>query len=115
MIGEYFGEGTIEPIRMVRRGDFKYITTYEYPPQLYDLRKDPDETMNVAGRGEYSAAEADLRARAEKDWDAAALKRRVMTSHAEREFLRSVPNYLVAGLWQPKIAEPVITDESGWR
>jgi choline-sulfatase len=96
VIGEYFGEATIEPIRVVRRGDFKYISTYEYPAQLYDLKEDPDENVNVAGRPEYRTAEAELRARPEKDWDAPALKRRVMSSHAEREFLRSIPNYLVA-------------------
>ena len=38
-----------------------------------------------------------------------------MTSHNEREFLRYIPDYLTAGLWQPKVSEPVITDESGWR
>jgi choline-sulfatase len=115
VIGEYFGEATIEPIRMVRRGDFKYIATHEYPPQLYDLKRDPDETVNAAGRPEYRTMEAELHARAEKGWDAPELKRRVMTSHAEREFLRNIPDYLVAGLWQPKVFEPVITDESGWR
>ena len=115
VIGEYFGEATIEPVRMLRRGDYKYIVTHEYAPQLYDLRRDPAESANVAGRPECRAAEANLRSRIEKDWDPAGLKRRVMTSHAEREFLRSIPDYLVAGLWQPKVAEPVITDESAWR
>ncbi len=65
VIGEYFGEATIEPVRMVRRGDYKYITVNGYPPQLYDLRKDPDENVNAAGRPEYAAAERALRARAE--------------------------------------------------
>ena len=60
VIGEYFGEATIEPIRMVRRGDYKYIATHEYPPQLYDLKNDPDETANVAGRRRYRAAQAEL-------------------------------------------------------
>jgi len=115
VIGEYFGEATIEPIRMVRRGDFKYIATHEYPPQLYDLKNDPDETANVAGRPQYRAAEAELQVRAARNWDAPDLKRRVMTSHSEREFLRSIPDYLVASLWQPKVFEPVITDESAWR
>lgn len=115
VIGEYFGEGTIEPIRMVRRGDYKYITVNGYPPQLYDLKRDPGENVNAAGRAEYAAVEKELRARAEKDWDAPALKRAVMASHAERDFLRSIDGYLVSGLWQPRIAEPVITDESAWR
>ena len=66
VIGEYFGEATIEPIRMVRRGDFKYIATHEYPAQLYDLKKDPDETVNAAGRPEYRAVKPELRSGPEK-------------------------------------------------
>jgi choline-sulfatase len=115
VIGEYFGEATLEPVRMVRRGDYKYITVNNYPPQLYDLKNDPAENVNAAGRATYAAAEKELRARAERDWDTAALRRKVTKSHAEREFLRSLPNYLVSGLWAAPIAEPVITDESAWR
>ena len=39
VIAEYLGEGTIEPIRMVRMGQYKYITVNGYPPQLYDLHR----------------------------------------------------------------------------
>jgi choline-sulfatase len=115
VIGDYCGEGTVEPIRMVRRGDYKYITVNGYPPQLFDLKKDPDENRNVAGLAEYSQVERELRARAEKGWDAQEVKRKVLASHAERDFLRSIPNYLASGLWQPQVAEPIITDESAWR
>ena len=100
---------------MVRRGDYKYIAVNNHPPQLYDLKNDPAENVNAAGQAAYAAAEKGLRARAERDWDAAALRRKVTKSHAEREFLRSLPNYLVSGLWAAPIAEPVITDESAWR
>lgn len=115
VIGEYFGEGTVEPIRMVRRGDYKYITVNGYPSQLYDLKKDPDENVNAAGRPEYAAAERELRARAEKDWDGPALKRQVMTSHAERDFMRSIKNYLGPDLWKATVAEPVLADMEGWK
>ena len=49
VIAEYLGEGPIEPIRMVVWRSLKYITVNQYPPQLYDLRKDPEETTNLAG------------------------------------------------------------------
>ena len=55
VIAEYLGEGTIEPIRMIRREQYKYITVNGYPAQLYDLHTDPDESVNMAGRAEYSA------------------------------------------------------------
>jgi choline-sulfatase len=115
VIGEYCGEGTLEPVRMVRRGDFKYITVNNYPPQLYDLKKDPAETVNFAGRAEYASIERELRARAEKDWDAPAVKRKVMTSHAEREFLRSIKDYMGPNLWKAEVSSPPFGDFDAWR
>ena len=40
-VAEYLGEGTIEPVRMVRSGKMKYISVNGYPPQLFDLARDP--------------------------------------------------------------------------
>ena len=115
VIGDYCGEATIEPIRMVRRGRFKYIATNNHAPQLYDLAKDPGETVNAAGRSEYAAAEKELRARAEKDWDGPAVKRRVMASHADRDFLRSIPGYMNNQLWKPEVHSPPFADDYGWK
>jgi choline-sulfatase len=89
-VAEYLGEGTIEPIRMVRSGKFKYITVNGYPPQLYDLAKDPQETTNLAGNREYAAAEAGLRKRAEAEWDGPALKKAVLANQRERRVVQSV-------------------------
>jgi choline-sulfatase len=90
VIAEYLGEGTIEPIRMVRWKQYKYITVNGYPPQLYDLRSDPNETMNVAGHAEHSSVEAQLRVFAEKDWDGPALKNAVIQNQHDRLMVRSV-------------------------
>ena len=115
VIGDYCGEGTIEPIRMVRRGDFKYIAVNGHAPQLYDLNKDPDETVNMAGRKEYAEVEKSLRTRAEKDWDAPALERQVMASQADRDFLRSIPGYMNPNLWKPEVKSPPFPDDYGWK
>ena len=93
MIAEYLGEGPIEPVRMVRAGDHKYITVNNHAPQLYDLRKDPGETVNLAG------AETDLARRAARDWDGNALKRAVMASQQERAVVRSIRQFGGAPKW----------------
>ena len=95
--------------------EYKYIATNNHAPQLYDLRKDPDETINVAGRGEYSTVEKELRARAEKDWDGPAIKRKVMASHADRDFMRTIPGYLNNQLWKPDVESPPFPDDYGWK
>jgi choline-sulfatase len=89
-VAEYLGEGTIEPIRMVRTAKSKYITVNGYPPQLYDLSRDPEEATNLAGSREYAAVEAGLRKRAETEWDGAALKTAVIASQRERQVVQSV-------------------------
>jgi len=57
-------------VRMARSRRHKLIVHYparvgEYPPELYDLREDPDEERNVYDLSEYSDIAADLKARLE--------------------------------------------------
>jgi choline-sulfatase len=99
VIGEYLGEGPLEPIRMVRFGNYKYITVNNHPPQLFDLEKDPEEAVNAAGRREYASVEKDLRARIESGWDGNALKKAVMTSQQERAIVRSMSQFGTAPDW----------------
>ena len=100
VIGEYMGEGPIEPIRMVRFQNYKYITVNNYPPQLFDLEKDPEESVNAAGKPEYAAIEKDLRRRAESGWDGKALKSAVLTNQQERAIVRSMTQFGTAPNWE---------------
>lgn len=115
VIGDYCGEATIEPVRMVRRGDYKYIATNAHGAQLFDLKRDPDETVNVAGRSEYAQVERMLHARAVHDWDGHSIKRKVMASHADRDFMRTIPGYMNNQLWKPSVCMPPYPDDYGWR
>jgi hypothetical protein len=48
VFAEYAGEGTIAPMMMIRRGQWKYIVCPADAPQLYNLAKDPAEIVNLA-------------------------------------------------------------------
>lgn len=89
-VSEYSAEGVCAPSRMVRRGDYKYIQTLGLPPLLFDLRADPLELDNLAGRAEHSRSEAALRERLRDGWDAEAVDRRVRESQRRRLFLREL-------------------------
>ncbi|MBI4874696.1 MAG: choline-sulfatase [Acidobacteria bacterium] len=99
VVGEYLGEGPIEPVRMLRSGHHKYIAVNSHPAQLFDLAKDPEETVNLSGRPEYAAVERTLRARAERDWDGNALKKAVLESQRERAIIRSMREHGAAPAW----------------
>ncbi len=90
VIAEYMGEGAIEPMRMLRQGDYKYMIVNGYAPQLFDLKKDPGETVNLAGRPEYKEIEHSLKNKIETGWDGPALKKAVIADQQQRLFLFSM-------------------------
>ncbi|MCR4620934.1 MAG: sulfatase-like hydrolase/transferase [Clostridiales bacterium] len=54
------------PVRMIRRGMWKYIHRYpDGPHELYDMENDPGENTNLYGRPEYAAEVAGLKNRLE--------------------------------------------------
>ena len=100
VVSEYLGEGAVAPMRMVRRGDLKYLTVHGHAPQLYDLAKDPEETVNLAGTRDYAAVERPLRARAEDGFNGEEMLRRVLASQQERLILRSMRQHGGAPRWE---------------
>ncbi len=90
VIGEYFGEGTVEPLFMIRRGTRKFVTAAEDPPQLYDLAADPHEMANLAENPNHAAEVEAFRAEAASRWDASALKERVLESQRRRHFIAPI-------------------------
>jgi arylsulfatase A-like enzyme len=68
VFAEYYGkQHWVNPIRTIRTADWKYnlyvAPDRELAEELYNLRADPGELDNLAGRHAYSAPRADLRAR----------------------------------------------------
>jgi len=88
VICEYTDMGVIVPARMIRSGDFKYIDTHGHPAQLYDLRADPLELHNLAGRGANAVIEARLRGALLAGWDADTVMASVMASQRRRLYLK---------------------------
>ena len=89
-IGEYFGEGTADPIFMLRRGPWKYLTCASDPDQLFNLAEDPQELANRSEDPAQAAVLAEFQAEAARRWDSAALKAQVLESQRRRLFLAPV-------------------------
>jgi choline-sulfatase len=110
MYSEYLGEGTIEPMRMVRKGRHKIITINGHGPQLFDLGADPGETANVSGQSKYAGIEKQMRGLADAEWDGAGLKKQVIRDQQERLMVRAMqPKWdYVAGTSGPYMRGPNI-------
>ena len=73
---------------MVRQGDYKYIYTAGYEPQLYNMVDDPEEWNNLAGQPEYQEVERKLHALLVANFDPDQIERDVQESLARRRLLK---------------------------
>jgi choline-sulfatase len=97
VFAEYCGEGTIAPMMMIRRGDWKYITCPADPDQLYNLKSDPKELINLALlppkhpliTTEVSEVLAHFVAEAKSKWDMPAITSSVLLSQRQRRLVWS--------------------------
>ena len=86
-LGEYFGEGAIAPLLMIRRGRHKYIRSKPDPEQLYDLAADPLERVNLAGDPAESKTLAGFRTEALARWNEDDLRAQVIASQRRRRLV----------------------------
>lgn len=90
---EYLAEGLTAPQITLVEGRYKYVHCPTDPDQLYDLEADPDERVDLAGRGvprdpRAEAALVRLRAEVAAGYDLQDLRRRVLDSQADRRIVR---------------------------
>ena len=54
VLSEYHGMGSTTGAFAIRDGKYKYVHYVKYPPQLFDLERDPEEVHDLAGEAEYA-------------------------------------------------------------
>ncbi|MZI92971.1 choline-sulfatase [Vibrio sp. CAIM 722] len=87
VIGEYFGEGALAPIYMIRRSQYKYIHCPLDPDQLFDLNNDPFELCNLANQPEFADIAQSFRTEALQRWDSEKLTQDVLVSQRRRRLV----------------------------
>jgi choline-sulfatase len=93
---EFLGEGVYAPACILVRDGWKYVHCRTDPPMLFNLRSDPDERVNLAGRDAHRQVESSLRAEVEARWDYASVQRSVLESQRRRLFVQDA---LLQGKW----------------
>ena len=83
-VSEYLAEGTGEPMLMLRRGRYKFISCAQDPDLLFDLDADADELHNLAFDPQHGATVRDFQTLAAAHWDAVEVKTAVIASQHRR-------------------------------
>lgn len=83
---EFLGEGVYAPACILVRDGFKYVVCGDDPPMLFDLKRDPDELVNLAGRPQAAERERAMHAEVHAHWDIATIERDVLASQRRRLF-----------------------------
>lgn len=84
--GEYFGEGAIAPVIMIRRGHYKFIHSPVDPDQLYDLANDPSELNNMIDEPAAVDILRKFRHEVATRWNLPKLHDQVISSQRRRRF-----------------------------
>ena len=94
VFAEYMGEGTVSPLMMIRRGDWKYITCPSDPPQLFNLKQDPFEVTNLATSQDpaIQAVFKGFEREANKKWDFKKITGDVLNCQRQRRFVWTALN-----------------------
>jgi choline-sulfatase len=101
---EFLGEGVMAPACIVVRDGMKYVHCRTDPPMLFDLRADPDELVNLAGRPDHAATEQALHTEVQARWDCPALEQQILASQRRRLF---VQDSLLKGKWSAWDYQPL--------
>jgi choline-sulfatase len=83
VLSEYHGMGSTTGAFAIRAGKYKYVHYAKYPPQLYDLERDPEEIRDLAADPAHAGALENCRKRLFALCDPAAVDRRAKARQAE--------------------------------
>jgi choline-sulfatase len=103
VLGEYMGEGTVTPVVMIRRGDWKYTSSLADPPQLFNLITDPLELHNLAKDPQHSDRAAAFADEVVQRWNLKDIHARVLQSQRQRRVCWSA---LQEGTFEPWDFQP---------
>ncbi|HEU5138586.1 MAG TPA: choline-sulfatase [Bacillales bacterium] len=99
---EYYGEGPIQPMVMLRKGQYKYVYVHEHKPLLFDLLADPEEIHNLAQNTEFKPLLQEFQQRIASEIDITSIRKDIIQSQQERLLLTESLNAGKKTSWDHK-------------
>jgi len=84
VLSEYHGMGSTTGAFAIRNGRYKYMHYVKYPPQLFDLANDPDETVDLAADPRHAAVLMECEAKLRRQLSPEAVDARAKQRQAEQ-------------------------------
>ncbi|WP_170130932.1 choline-sulfatase [Deinococcus yavapaiensis] len=100
-VSEYFSEGTVEPMLMLRAGRFKFVYVHEQAPLLFDLQADPYEQRDLASDSAYAIVREELQAALLAGLDVSELRERIVRGQHERLLIAAATRDASAWKYRP--------------
>ena len=73
--------------RMIRREEWKYVHYHKQPPQMFNLREDPDELVDRSGDPGCQPVLQELRGEVLREWDPEQVRRKMAQKGADESIL----------------------------
>ena len=86
-LSEYYSEGVCQPMRMGVSGGLKYVYVHDEAPQLFDLKKDPNEEQNCIDDAAYADRLDKLKRGVHEGWNPAMMREAVIESQQRRHVI----------------------------
>ncbi len=89
---EYLAEATPVPIFMIRRGQYKFISSSHDPDLLFDLQADPTELNNLALNSDYRNLVNEFESEVKQKWNEPELTKQIILSQKRRQLIKKAQN-----------------------
>ena len=84
---------------MIRRGCFKYIHCDVDPPQLYDLKNDPQEINNLTENTSFEEVAQSFKKEILLRWDSEAIRKNVIATQKQRRGIHAAMKAGISQSW----------------
>ena len=84
---------------MIRRGHYKYIHCDVDPPQLYDIKNDPQELNNLIADTAFKTMAQSFKKEVLSRWDSEAIRKNVIATQKQRRGLHAAMEAGIRHSW----------------